>query len=427
MSIKVLYIDGVGPFGGASRSLFEAMRAMPEGEVERYFILQRGTILDFYGPLASDIVAVRGLTRFDNTRASHYRGRRWIVVLRELFHFPFTILALLKARRRFPKVDVIHCNEITEVIPALLAKALFKAPLVMHARSLQRHDPASLRTRWYQRMLRRHVDAVVAIDENVRRTLPADVPVDVIHNAFTPQYAAEPDLAYLRPLEALRPSALKVGFVGNLHRQKGLFELCEAARIVKDAGGDVQYIVVGGSTIATRGAVAWMLEKVGLAQNVGDNLPALLKRLSLEDDFFLLGHTVDIQRLYERMDVLAFPSHFDAAGRPVFEAAFSAVPSIVAVKDPMPDTVRDGVAAIAVAEPDPALIADAILRLERDRVTTRKMGDAALQLARENFVPATNAAKLLALYRRVIVAAGTNTGPSGQGASARPQSAGNPR
>jgi glycosyltransferase involved in cell wall biosynthesis len=408
--LKVLYIDGVGPFGGASRSLFEAMRAMPEGSVERYFLVQKGTIIDFYGPLAAGVVAVRGLTRFDNTRASHYRGRRWIVVLRELFHFPFTIVGLLAARRRFPRIDVIHANEITEIIPGLLAKWLFKAPLVLHTRSLQRFDAKSRRVRWYHRMLSHHVDAVVAIDENVRETLPAGVSVDVIHNAFSPHYSAFPDETYLSPLRRLRPSALVVGFVGNLHKRKGLIELCHAARLVKDQGGDVQYIVVGGGTMPSSGLLHWALHLLGLAENVGDGLPAIIKGLGLADDFFLLGHTADIQRVYEHMDVLAFPSHYDAAGRPVFEAAFSGVPSIVAVADPKPDTVRHDLAAIAIPAPTPELIAGAIMTFERDRDRTKRMGRAAQALALENFVPAVNAAKLLAVYRREAGAIGRMVG-----------------
>ena len=63
--LKILYIDGVGPFGGASRSLYEAMNAFPPDSVERYFVIQKGTVLDFYGRVAKDVIATKGLTRFD--------------------------------------------------------------------------------------------------------------------------------------------------------------------------------------------------------------------------------------------------------------------------------------------------------------------------------------------------------------------------
>ena len=69
-AIKVLYIDGVGPFGGASRSLFEAISAIPREEVEPYFLMHDGTARNFYERRAAANETVRGLPRFDHYRAS---------------------------------------------------------------------------------------------------------------------------------------------------------------------------------------------------------------------------------------------------------------------------------------------------------------------------------------------------------------------
>lgn len=399
--MRVLYVDGVGPFGGASRSLYEVVRAMPEGSVEPLFVVQRGTILDFYGPLASDVIATRGLTRFDNTRYGHYRGARWLVLLRELAHAPYTLIALLRARRRWGHVDVVHANEVTEILPALLAKRLFRAPLVVHVRSLQRAGDRSLRTRWVESRLRDAVDVVVAIDENVRATLPRDVPVDVIHNSFTAAHAASPDPALLERLAPLRSGALIVGFVGNLHLSKGLYDLLEAARLVRDAGRDVEFVVVGGTTRSDKGLKGRLLTQMGFAQNVHAEVAQRIEAAGLTDCFHLLGPTKDIQRVYERIDVLCFPSHFDAPGRPVFEAAFSGVPSIVAVTRPMPDTLVDGVTGVAVPARDPARLAQAILHFADDRAAVARMGLAARALAERNFDPRRNAARLLAVYTRL--------------------------
>lgn len=398
--LKVLHIAAVGPFGGASRSLYEAMNAFPEGSVERYFVMQDGTALKFYGSLATDAIATKGLTRFDNTRLSYYRGVRWIVPLRELAYLPGAVAALVEARRRWPDIDVIHLNEITDVILGRIAKALFRKPMVVHVRTLQRDDPRSIRTRWMHRQLRRYADAVVAIDESVRSTLPSDLPVEVIHNAFSPRPSGQPDTAYLAQLDALRPSSLKVGFVGNLHRFKGLRELFEAAKIVKSEGHDVQFLIVGGTTAVDKGLKWWLLNKLGLAQNMQAEMHAAVAEAGLQDDFKLLGPTADIQRVYERMDVLAFPSYHDAPGRPVFEAAFYGVPSIVAVADPRPDTVRDGETAIAIAEPDPRKLADAVIHFARSRDEVRRMGESARALAHQNFRPEVNALALLEVLRK---------------------------
>ncbi|HWT29978.1 MAG TPA: glycosyltransferase family 4 protein [Croceibacterium sp.] len=399
--MKVLYIGGVGPFGGASRSLYEAVGALPPGSVEPVFLMPRGTALDFYRRVASDTLAIRGVSRFDHTRAAHYRGVRWIVVLRELSNLPSMLLGLRRARRRWPDIDLIHVNEFTEIIPGLLAKRLFGVPLVVHVRSLVHTDAKMRRTRWLHKALAQ-ADAIVAIDETVRGSLPAELNVNVIHNSFTSNPTEKPDDRYLAQFDRLRPNALKVGFVGNLLRTKGIVELVRAARMVKDRGGDVQYIIIGGGIASERSITSEVARRLGLAQTAEEEVRRLIADLGLEQEVFLFGPTADIQRTYSKMDVLAFPSHLDSPGRPVFEAGFFGVPSIVAVRHPLPDTIIDKKTGIAIAEPHPVLIADAILEFERDRSEVRRMGDAARALAERNYLPELNATKLLQLYWRIL-------------------------
>lgn len=402
MKYKILYIDGDGPFGGASRSLFEAVRALPAGSIEAYFVASRGTALDFYRQVAKEVVTARGLTKFDNTRYSHYRGVRWLVLLREIFHFPFTVAALLNARRKWNQVDLIHVNECVYIIPALLGKRIFRAPLVVHVRSLARTDRRSKRTRWLHATLARKADAVVAIDESTRATLPDELSVDVVHNSFTAKRAPIPDQHIIGKLDALRPDSLKVGFVGNLHYSKGLFEMIEAAKLIRQAGRDVEFLIVGGVTLKDKGLMAWMLAHAGLAQNVQGELTARVQREGLSDCFHLLGATLDIKYVYDRIDVLLFPSHYDAPGRPVFEAAFSSVPCIVSVSKPRADTLVHGETGLAIPAHDPVKLAEAILYFADHPSEVQRMGASAKKLADSNFDPATNARKLLAVYTRVI-------------------------
>lgn len=404
-AMRVLYIDGDGPFGGASRSLFEAVRALPAGSVEAYFVAAHGTALDFYRQVATDVVATRGMTKFDNTRYSHYRGVRWLVLLRELFHLPFTIAVLRQAFRRWRQVDVIHVNEAVYIIPALIAKKLFGVPLVVHVRSLEREHPRSWRCRWLNDTLRRHADAIVAINENTRATLPASLDVDVIQNSFTAKRALQPDEEMVRRLARLRPTSLKIGFVGNLHHSKGLFEMLEACRLLRASGHDVEFVIVGGVTIPDRGLKAWVLARAGLAQNVEAELHAAVAAAGVSDSFHLLGPTLDIKCVYDAIDVLCFASHYDAPGRPVFEAAFSAVPSIVAVDNPRADTLIHGETGLAIPARDPERLAAAIRHFADSPDEVRRMGDNARRLAESNFDPSTNAARLLAVYRRVVAAA----------------------
>jgi glycosyltransferase involved in cell wall biosynthesis len=402
MTIKVLYIDGDGPFGGASRSLFEAVRALPPGSVDPYFAASRGTALDVYKQVAKDTVSTRAMSKFDNTLYSHYRGIRWLILLRELINLPFSLAAMFNAWRQFKEIDVIHLNEVVYIIPALIAKRLFRVPLVVHVRSLTQNDMRQRRTRWLTRTLVREAAAVVAINMNTRATLSANLPVEVIQNSFTAKLAPKPDAHIVAKLDALRPDSLKVGFVGNLHHSKGLYEMLEAAKILCRSGRDVEFVVVGGITLQDKGPKAWLLARAGLAQNVQADLGQQIVNDGLAECFHLLGPTFDIKCVYDRLDVLLFPSHYDAPGRPVFEAAFSGVPSIVAVNKPYADTLIHGETGLAIPAKDPQKLAEAILHFADHPEEVRRMGDNARELAESNFDPATNAKKLLAVYQRVL-------------------------
>jgi glycosyltransferase involved in cell wall biosynthesis len=401
--LRVLYLHMIGPFGGASRSLFEAVGAFPAGAVQPLFVTQRGSVTRFFSRLG-EVVEARGMSQFDDTRYSRYRGMRWLVLLRELAYLPFTVAALAKAKRRWQRVDLIHLNEFTGLVPLLIARRLFGAPALVHVRSVAATDTASRRTRWVQRTLRHDARAVVAIDETVRESLPVDLEVDVIHNAFSPQAASGVDPALEARLQALRPESFKVGFVGNLLRVKGIHELVEAARITRERGIDVEFLVVGDDAAPSRGLKARIVKALGLAQNVRAEVEAALDLHALRDRFHLLGFSAEIGRAYRRMDVLCFPSHYDAPGRPIFEAAFFGVPSIVAVRKPRGDTLVDGVTGLAFAPGDAVALADAIERLARDRAGAAAMGRAAREMAERTFDVRTNAGALLAVYRRVCAA-----------------------
>jgi glycosyltransferase involved in cell wall biosynthesis len=396
-----MIIHGVGLFGGGSRSLYEAMRTCPE-PVDRLFFVQRGSANEYYRPYGSDMIALRGITRFDNSRASYYRGTRWLVPLRELIWIPLTLWGLLRAKRRWGQIDLIHVNEIMEIFPGLVAKWLFGAPMIVHVRSLVWDTPGKWRVRLLNHLLRRHADAIVAIDENVRATLAPDLDIAVIHNSLDYENApqgkgVDPDV-----LAHIPSDAFIVGFLGNMHRNKGVLELVQAAAKVTAARRDIHFLIIGSSPRKDSGLKWRVLNWLGLAQEQQASFMAEVDRNDMGDRFHFAGHTPNILPWLEKIDVLAFPSHFDACGRPVFEAAFVGKPSIVAVSRPMPDTLDHGVTGIAIARPDPDLIADAILALAADPDRARAMGEAARRLAHANFTPHRNAVKLLQLYKAVV-------------------------
>lgn len=405
MTLRVLYIHPIGAFGGASRSLLELLRGFPESAVEPRIVAARGQAADAFESAGFPVLRASGLTQFDCTRFGHYRGLRWLIVLRELWYLPFTLAALRRARREWPSVDLVHVNEVTAIVPALMAKRMFDRPLVVHARSVQQDRGIPLRRRALARLLGRHADAVIAIDATVAASLPSGLHVEVIHNSFTPQPEAPAPPAVAQLAARLRPGSLRVGMVGNLLALKGVYEFLEAARLCARQGVDADFVLVGDNPRRLDGIRGMALKLSGFARDVAGDVERFVADHGLGDRVHRIPFTAEISAVYRLLDVVCFPSLLDAVGRPVLEAAWFGVPSIAAVEHPFPDTFVDGETGVRIPARDPQALAAAIARLSTDRTSVRRMGTAARRLAEANFDACKNAASVLAVYRRLLGAA----------------------
>lgn len=387
--MKVLLLHPAASFGGASKSLCEfAAHAMAAG-VEMHVISPPGKAASAFEVLGMRVHTVCGLSQVDNTRYGFYRGGRWLVLLREIALLPFSLVALARIRRHGP-FDLIHINEITLLPLGLLTKKILRIPLVAHVRSLQ-HGRGAV-TNWIVRRLKQDVDAVIAIDETVKRTLPSDLDVHVVHNGLNIDTAAAPRERHV----------FRVGIIGLLLKLKGVYEFVEAARIlVQQRGVQAEFWVVGENARPMTGLKAWLLRKLDFSRDVRKELENFVNLHQLESSVLLKGFRSDVQAVYRDIDLLCFPSHLDAAGRPVFEAAFFEVPSIVAVRNPPSDAIVHEQTGLCIDRPDPVALADAIEYMYLNPEERRQMGRNALVLANKNFNISSNSKLLLKIYERV--------------------------
>lgn len=398
--MNILYLHPAGNYGGASKSLIELFSKLRQGGVRGTVLTPRGSARGAFARAGMDVVTVKGLSQFDHTRFGHYRRLRWIILLREIYLLPASLWALWSMRAS--TFDLIHANEITLLPLACVAKRIFRCPLVVHVRSLQHAAGTGLRSRMVAYLLRRHADAVVAIDHTVANSLVPDLPLTVIHNGL--QLDAQAGIS--APRDAThRPTA---AMLGVLARMKGVYEFLEAARIlVHERGVDARFLIAGENARAVTGIKAAVLRWLGFSEDVQAELHRRVGDYGLRQHVLMPGFVEDVRTVYPSIDVLCFPSHLDAAGRPVFEAAWYGIPSIVAVRNPVPDAIVDGVTGIAIARPDPVLLADAMQRLLTDAPYRATLGVQARQWAERYFGIAGNAALMLELYQSCLAAQST--------------------
>ena len=390
--ISVLFLHASGAFGGASKSLCELLAGMPADSVDAVILCPHGSAAAQFRRTGARVEAISGVPKWDHTRFSYYRGLRWLLLLREAAYFATAWLAVRRLRRQI-EVDLVHANDITLLPFAERVAELFGVPLIVHARSLQNDTPGLRRTRWRTAGLLRSKARVIAIDETVRRSLPAEVAVQVIHNGLR-----------IPPQAALPPAARKfrVAIIGVLLRLKGVFEFVAAAEICRARGLDVEFWIVGENVREVRGLRGRLLSWLGFAEDVRAGLEQEIRARGLEPQVKLLGFVEDVASIYRQIDVLCFPSYLDAAGRPVFEAAWFGVPSVVAVREPLPDTIAHGESGLCIAASTAEALAEAIIRLHADPAERRRLGEGAMRLARKYFDQEQNSRQVLELYRATI-------------------------
>jgi len=401
--MKVLYIDGVAQWGGASRSLTEVLNFCSSEIVEKYFVMCRGTVVPQYSKLATSAIIVNGLTRFDNTLYGYYRGLRWIILLREICNIPSTLFSLLKAQWKWKSIDIIHVNELTEIIPGILAKKLFKVPLVVHVRSVTYFNPSSYRCKWMHKLLLKYVDALIPIDENVKASLPDDLNTYVINNSYFPN-SSNVDLEMVNNFNALKSNIFKVGFVGNVLKSKGIRELMEAARKISEIRDDIEFIIVGGEARNNKGFKPWLLRQFNLWEDSLAEAKEFISKYKLNSQVHFFGKTMDIATAYHGFNIVCFPSYYDAPGRPILEAAYFGVPSIACISRPMNDTFTHLETGYSIPAKDANALANAILYFADHPEEVVRMGSNAKQLAKKNFNAKKNAEKLVELYKSLLKA-----------------------
>jgi glycosyltransferase involved in cell wall biosynthesis len=351
-----------------------------------------------------DVHEVLALSQFDHTRYGRYRAFRWLLVLRELVLLPYTFFAVKAFASKHSDIELIHLNEVTGIIAAVFLKTFSCKPLIVHIRAHMGQQTQGIRSRFLWKILfRRYVDQIICIDETVRSSIPQDtgIPITTIHNALDLRSAESAVPVPLPDLIARPSNLMRVAIIGSLLPVKGVYEFFEAAVCLLRKREDLLFIYVGKGIRRLSGPVSSILQLIKLADNTEDNLKGLIVKSGLSSRILILGHRDDLANIYKNMDVLCFPSHYNAPGRPIFEAAYFSKPSIVAIQNPLPDTLIDGITGLAIKARDSVSLANAIEWMADNPARRNEMGNQAKNLAIKNFDLKKNVAILLNVYRRL--------------------------
>ena len=207
---------------------------------------------------------------------------------------------------------------------------------------------------WLYRVLFRDA-SVILLSERLYADIRKYVPMDRV--SFCANGVSVPDVAH-RPAPVLR-----ILFLSNMIRSKGVSELIEACRILKDRGAMFRCRLVGALS----------------ADYPGDSLAAEIRAKGLEDIVTYEGprYGEEKWRAFSEADLFAFPSHYPDECFPlvVLEAMGAGLPVVTTDEGAIPDMVRDGVDGVICPKQVPAALADTLGSLLADPLLRTRMGE----------------------------------------------------
>jgi glycosyltransferase involved in cell wall biosynthesis len=230
-----------------------------------------------------------------------------------------------------------------------------------------------------------------AMDELIRHGVCRPDRVSLLGNGidtrrFDRASLAAADLDRARTELGLDPSKPVVGFVGRLVEEKGIVDLFQAMRVVRERVPGAQLLVVGPTDEEKSDAVT----------------PEFASRYRLDKSCTFTGLRTDMPVLYGLMDVFVLPSSRESFPRAPMEACAMSLPCVLTDIPGCREVVEHGHNGLLVPVGSPAALASAIVTLLTDRDLAARFGREGRQKAEERFDEERVFSIVTAAYARLL-------------------------
>ena len=395
----ILLVHHRSELGGAPASLSYLIRELDDRQFEPHIYCPPGPAADLFRESGAH-VHTGSVAGFTHIWASTYRGRRWLLFLRELSQLPAHLIQFRRTLRR-DRFELVHFND-SPLIPAAWLAKREGLPVVWHLRSALPEGGTDRRSEFVRSAIRRFADTSIAINHDVADVFGVGstvVPNSVDLERFRPGDPAAAKAALGLPVD--RPV---ISYFGFIYPSKGFKEFIEAAARLRDEGIDASYLIVGGAVRGEeffRTVVGRSLQLADLTRDYESEAKRLVTDLGLADVVRFVPFTQDTANLYQASDLVVAPSRGPELGRPVIEAAASGVPVVASGSRTGGGVVVPGETGVLVDDFGVDALATAVADLLRDPQRRHRLGDAARTHAERNFDPSRNARRIEGIYRRL--------------------------
>lgn len=280
----------------------------------------------------------------------------------------FSFIKLLKVIRA-KRIDIVHTHTTHGLVDSCLCKGFIPRLRVVHTFHFGNYPHTATRILWMERFFSRVANRLIAVGDVQRKQLQAvygfaDRRISTIWNGVTiPSGSGDP--AFRRNLGA--ENRLVVGTISTLISQKGLSDLLEVARRIRDSGRKALFVVVGDGHLRSE-------------------LEAKRRQLDLDESVVFTGWVTSAADVaLPTFDIFFQPSLWEAMSVVILEAMAAGKPIVATRVGENPEIIQDGVDGLLVPPKDIDAMVAAIARLIDDTNLRLRLGRAARSKVDQRF------------------------------------------
>ena len=192
----------------------------------------------------------------------------------------------------------------------VIFRLFFKVPFILHSRILFKKD--NFFGRKIAHYFKKNINQIIAIDNDVKNSFPKNLDIKIVRNIF---------IFNKKKIKRRNVDGdLIIGYLGSFLKYKGIEELIYVFNKLIKKNYKIKLILAGNFIKSN-----FFLNATKLSNNIDKNL---IRSPNIK----ILGHLDKLEKFYNSIDLLCFPSHLNALGRQVIEAGFFEIPSLVCLK-----------------------------------------------------------------------------------------------
>lgn len=280
-------------------------------------------------------------------------------------------LTFLKLRKiiRAKQIDVVHTHTTHGLVDTSLCKLVTPRLRLVHTFHFGNYPHTQPRILWMERMFSRLADRLIAVGDVQRSQVRAvyrlpDHRIRTIWNGVT-WLSGSGDSTFRTRMGA--DNRIVIGTIATLIPQKGLGDLLDVAKALRDAGRKALFVIVGDGKLR------------------GD-LEAKRRELGLEDTVVLTGWITNAADVaLPTFDIFFQPSLWEAMSVVILEAMAAGKPVVATRVGENGEVIDDGVDGLLVQPKDIAGMAEALGRLIDDPTLRVRLGAAARRKVEQHF------------------------------------------